>query len=521
MTISKMKAAEHLLAGDLVAVGEDGKVRFVEEGSVTRPLYTPETVDVQNAVQQSYFLGVDPVKGAGQKAIASVTLPSSNYAVGFTSMNQYHVSVFAKTGELLGKATLGAANEDAEIAMVVTAEGHIAVATKSGSDGRVLVSLFNEAAQLMGDDFVTDSETSSSLGIAALTGGNIVATYATNDSNHKVMVAVFGGSLQRVGEAQVVDWFDVKITFKQSVAVAALSTGEAVIAYGGTDGTVGKVFFKILDTNGQPATSGRNQAGEDITPCVDAPFVGACALQEGFAVSSYGGFGPGFQISLFNAIGENLGGNLILAPFDQNNQPNRMAMACLANGNLAVVWAGPYANGAVYTPQGQVVFSKAAYGRCLGSVAVAAFGDGAVVAHQGLDDDNREVIFAGQVGPLLYGDTTVSSILNGDRHSAIIVSGMENILPYDGATMLYVGTTSDEGMVHIDVLGSYKLQAQSVIGVVAEDAEPDADVSVYVDGEAELRVPFKFPTVVDTRNGKIRGQELAIIGNTVFMKGIF
>lgn len=521
MTTTKLVAGEDLLPGDLVAVCEDGKVRYVAENSQARPLYVEERVVVKNGVQGSTIVGTNPVQSDLGRAMASTKHPNGGYAVAYTSEGIYCVSMFDLAGHLIARQTLGQTPDVAEIAIASLGEKGVVVAFKQ-NDGLVQFYMFDENGTLTNTGLVANSTHASSISLAVLDNGFFVIAFATDDKQHQVYAVLHDTKGAPVQNTKV-DFFSNPTTFTQSVAVAALVGGGYVIAYGATDGTSGKVYFKIYDHAGS-VVADRAQAGEDISLSPDAPFVSATGLTGGgFAIGSYGGIGPGFQLSVFDAKGANLGGHIVLDPFDQNTKPNRLALAGLDNGNVAVAWAGlSYAYGSVYTAAGAVVFSKANYGATKGSIALAAAESGAVVAHQGVQEDGKTIqVMAGQVGPLLYGEVAPTAIDSGVAYTALTVLPFNLMLPYEVSGSLIVGGHDSQDLVQIDTLASYTQGAQSVIGVVVESASKDEAVEVVVEGSWELRVPFKLPYSGDFRSaGQIKGQQLSIIGNTAFLKGI-
>lgn len=525
MKTTKVVAGEAIKQGDIVAVGQDGKVRYVLEpntpGAQARPLFQAERIEEKSKTQTAFILGMSPVPGQDQKAMSSVTLANGNYAVGFTADTKYKVALYSHEGNLISKTDLGFASTDAEIALAGFANSKIAVAIKAGSSGCVDVVVLDEEGKKIDSALIGQSEDSSSISIATLSNGNAVVVYANDKSRHEINFAVFKDNAEAVGGMRRVDFFDKVTTYKQSVAVTALTEGFAVV-YGATDGVDGKVFFKLY-SNGGVETRPRHQVGENIARCEDAPFVTAFGLAEGgFAVGSYGGVGPGFQLNIVAASGDINGNNIILAPFDNYQKPNRLALTQLSNGNIGVLFATDYVYGSVYTPQGHPVFTRAYFGRSAGSVAVAAAAEGAVVAFQGINEDDGTLqLYAGHVGPLMYGDVAMTAVEAANPYSAIVVGEIASTLPYQGSTMLFAGGNVDNEMVQIDIMATYTIQAQSVLGVAQQEAHSDGEtIVVAIEGDVQINTPFKLPYRGDHREAAIPGQYLAVVGDTAFLKGI-
>lgn len=524
MKTTQLIAGESLMSGLLVAVRADGKVHYVldpsDPNAAARPMCQQHVV-AKNETQTPNILGVKPEAGENQKAMASITLPNGNYAVGFTATGKYHLTMYSATGAMLFKTTFGVTSEQAEIALVALRDGKIAVAMKLGTTGCVQVVVVDADGVAKTANVIEQTDTASSLSVVLLNNGDFAVAFATDNVRHEVRAAVFNTKCEAVAPVRTIDFFDQPTTTRQSVVAAAISTG-FMVAYSGVEAPSGKVYFKLLDYTGLANSSGRTQVGDAIHLAEDAPFVTAVALKDGFAIGSYGGIGPGFQLNIYNGEGEGLGGNITLDPFDAMMKPNRMALACLDNGNVGVIWATrSNAQGAVYSPAGRTVFKRAHYGSGVGSVAIAAAPGGAVVAMQGQDtSDSSLQMYAGYVNYNLYGDVAMTTVQASNRFSAIVVGPVPSTLPYEGSTMLFTGGNVDDQLVQVDLMASYELPAQVVIGVTVGDAEKDEPIEVVVEGDATLATPFKRPGAYNYRDSSMPGQKFSVIGNLVSLKGI-
>lgn len=523
MSISKIKTGESVQKGDLITIGADGRGRYAVEpgtpGSMFRPLSQEATEVIVNKADQKYFIGTDAADGSAQVALASVCLPSGNYAVGFTASGNVQVSTFNHEGHLLNNISLGTCHpEHLGIAMTVLDNGFFAVACSIGEPAGLVVTVFSNDGSLVNDSAsVSNALNVSSVAVLGLDDSAFVVAYAAGDLRQP-MFALFTSHGSTIGQPITVGATPtVAVTNNQSIALARMTENRFAVVYGSTDGTSGNVKATFFNHNGTSIGSA-SQIGDSLSLCVVGPFVTAASLTGGgFAVGSYGGIGPGFQLSIFDGDGTQLK-TITLDPFDNIEQPNRMALAGLNNGNVGVVWSGPYTYSAVYDPEGKMVFPRNGYALNGGGVAITPTIDGAVITFQGtVNDEGTASVYAGRVSELLVGDVTATDLESGKAFSTPIGFAGEDKL--DGnAKSIVIGTINDN--VQLLSLVSYTIQQQTLVGVAMEDKDADEELMITVLGSADLRVPFTQPCAVDFNDNPIPGQKMAVIGSIAVMKGI-
>lgn len=524
MLTSKIMTGEDVKTGDLITIGPDGLGRFAVEpgtpGAEFRPLVQIESLDIVNETRQKYFIGIDAPDCTADGALASVYLSNGNYALAFTAGGQVSVATYAGDGQLLNNKQLGFSdNVHLGVAMVALENNTFAVAFSTGTPAMLNVMVVGNNGSIINDAVVVPNAVEiTSVNAAVLADGSFVVAYAVGDKRQPAFVR-FTPAGHLIGNSELVGSEPVEAALhSQSVSVCALIENRFVVTHGATDGVTGVVKAFLYDNNGQ-LLSDFAQAGENLSLCDTGPFITSAALiGGGFAVTSYGGIGPGFQLSIFNNDCQQLS-TTCLDPFDQFNQPNRMAVAGLANGNVGVVWSGPYTNGAVYSPEGAVIFPRSGYGLNGGSVALTAAPEGAVVTYQGRPDvvTNKAYLHTGLVNNLLYGDVTTTTLESGKAFSRPI--GFAADIDADGRTSgIIIAATN--GNVQLATVVSYKIPQQTLVGVAVTDADKGTECEIQINGAVELRVPFKQPCAVDYNSNPTPGQKMSVIGNCAILKGI-
>lgn len=525
--MANVPTAEAVKKGDLITIGADGKARFaVEPGSALakfRPLHQQEAVTAVNAVAETYFLDVDAPDASACAGLASLYLKNGNFAVAFVAQSQVQVSVFTNDGALVDNTKLGLSDGvHLDVALTALPSGNFAVAYCEGAAAQLKVALFNcDAVMIHSGVIVPTTAAPTSLSLAAFNDSSFVLAFCVSDQPFFVRFSAAGEPQSAVTSVDSAS--SSPVGNNQSVKVITLAGGTFVVVYAQVSDLSGFVFLQVFSAAGLPLSQ-KMAVGENLTLLNNVgPFVTAAAMNGGgFAVGTYGGKAPGYQLNIFGATGVAQGGTIVLDAFGGEQLPNRMALAGLESGNVGVVWSSTLVTGAVYAPDGTAVFVRAGYAPGSGSVALDATIHGAVVAFQGQVDGQAEpVLYVGEVNNLLYGETSPTAIAAGKLGSRPVVFALQSTLGSYGSQFM-AGIANDN--VQLVKVENYSIMQQSLIGVADADTAADQAVPVRVAGAVTLRVPFKQPFAADFNTSSVSGitpgQKISVIGDLAILKGI-
>lgn len=524
-------AGEDVQRGDLIALDEQGQARVVvepgTEGSLFRPLSQEVNEHVINAVQNHVIADVGAPDGQAFVSMASAQFNNGNYALAYIADGHVVASFYQEDGTLIADCPLAFSNDKYQsVAMAVRTDQTLAVAFYAGADAELHTVIFDADGNTIEADKQIEAKTAGgSLSVAAVTTGGYVVGYAMGDM--RTPKAALMTAANKIASF-ILPAVNVKapVNFNQSIKVVGLKVGGFAFVYAlalqqepnnpGEEDKDSQVYFHLYNNQGVEIV-GQTKVGFAHQSAPAGAFVVATAMNHGgFAVGSYAGWQPGFQLTNIDASGKQIGFIPALDNASAGDFPNRMDLTCLTNGNLAVVWnAHDYACGAVFSSiDNKAISPRVNYGHCAGAVAIATVpgNAGAVVAFQ-----SESVLAVGRVNDRLYGDVSQTTLPAGKAHSAIVVQATTNKLGGD-ATSLMAGSVGDN--IVFGVCASYNVPQRTLIGVADEDASASASFQVQIAGEAKLRTPFKQPCVINARGNLIPGQKLSVIGNTAILNGI-
>jgi hypothetical protein len=517
---AKVPLAEAVKKGDIIVLGDNGKGRFAvppdHADARWRPVYEEQTLLVQNEEVGKFISDVDAVEAAANRAIASIHTESGTTQMVYVLHGKVVVAAYDAHGVLVNKSTLGTNDgQSLDVDMKVLSNGQVAVACSTGIPSCLTVAVLNENGEVVGGPNTLENiNLATSLSMAALPGGNFVLGFGSGEKCTP-QFAIFNQMAEVEVSPTVVEEveFNQQLRNAQGISVVGLGITGFAYVYGRLTLPTATVQMQMYDVAGhksQPLV----QVGQPLTDTSVGPYIKTCVLRDGnFAVASYGGQGPGFQLQLFTGTGTAEGACHVVDNYDGSTSANRIDMAALADGNLGVVWT-QFGNGAgsVLKPNGEVLFRRAGYGPAAGSVKIAALPEGgAVVAMQSADG-----LKVGTVDKLLYGELPVTRLPAGLTNAALIVEALPNTYGGD-AKMVLAGAAA--GMVQFGLFATYSKQAALPIGVATADAE-DGEVEVVVQGKATLRLPFKMPFKINLNEKEVPGQKLAVIGDLAILHGI-